>query len=149
MEDTDMVHSTRQFTFPYSRFLGFDHIWDEIERLSDIAGANEKGFPRHNVVKHGDDKFSIEIALAGYKEEDLEAEVNNGVLVVKGTPKTDERVYAHKGITAKKFVESFRIGEHVVVDGANFTDGLLVIDMKIEIPEEKRPLKIPLNSKET
>ena len=55
-----------------------------------------------------------------------------------------EREYLHRGISAKKFTRTFRLSEHVVVDGADFKDGLLVIDLRVEIPEEKRPRIIPI-----
>ena len=129
------------FAFPHSRFIGFDHVWSEIEKLSSIA--NEKGFPRHNVVRHSDTEFSIEIALAGYREEDLNIELKPGLLVVTGGNDTDkEREFLHKGITAKRFVESFRLADNVVVGGASFVNGLLIIDLVVEIPEEMRPIKI-------
>ena len=132
------------FAFPHSRFIGFDHVWSEIEKLSSIA--NEKGFPRHNVVRHSDTEFSIELALAGYREEDLSIELKPGLLVVSGGNDSDkEREFLHKGITAKKFVESFRLAENVVVKGADFIDGLLCIHLQVEIPEEMRPRKININ----
>lgn len=132
------------FAFPHSRFIGFDHVWSEIEKLSSIA--NEKGFPRHNVVRHSDTEFSIELALAGYREEDLSIELKPGLLVVSGGNDSDkEREFLHKGITAKKFVESFRLAENVVVKGASFVNGLLIIDLVVEIPEEMRPRKININ----
>lgn len=140
--------TTKPFTFPHSRFIGFDHIWDEIERLSKVANANEKGFPRHNVVKTGDDSFVLELALAGFKEENLTVELNKpGLLIVRGESGDDGREYLHKGITTKKFTETFRLDEHVVVEGAEFTDGMLVIKLKVELPEEQRPRLIEIKTK--
>lgn len=136
---------TKAFTFPRSHFIGFDHVWNEIERLSEMA--DNKLYPPHNVVKHDESSYSIELALAGYKQEDLDIEVRDGILVVKGSAGTEEsREYLHKGISAKKFTRTFRLSEHVVVDGADFVDGLLVIKLKVVIPEEKRPRTIPIGS---
>jgi len=56
----------------------------------------------------------------------------------------EEREYLHRGISAKKFTRTFRLSEHVVVDGADFKDGLLVIDLRVEIPEEKRPRTVQI-----
>jgi molecular chaperone IbpA len=139
-----MVNSSKVFSFPHSRFIGFDHVWNEIEKLSSIA--NEKGFPRHNVVKHSITEFSIELALAGYSKKELEIESKPGVLIIRGHAGEDTREYLHKGITNKKFVETFRLADHVVVDGAIFNDGLLVINLKVELPEEQRPRIISINS---
>ena len=142
---------TKAFTFPRSHFIGFDHVWSEIEKLSDVAnGSNGKLYPPHSVVRHSEDEFSVELALAGYKKEDLTVEVREGILfvVAQGRETVDEsdnnREYIHKGISTKKFQRTFRLSEHVVVDGADFLDGLLVIKLKVELPEEKRPRNIQI-----
>lgn len=138
---------SKAFSFPRSHFIGFDHVWTEIERLSEMA--DNKLYPPHNVVKHTDTTYTIELALAGYKKTDLEVEVKEGILVVTGdnrsTVDTEEtREYLHRGISGKKFTRTFRLSEHVVVDGADFVDGLLVIDLRVELPEEKRPRTIQI-----
>ena len=135
---------SKAFSFPRSHFIGFDHIWNDIARLSEMS--DNKLYPPHNVVKKDETHFSVELALAGYTKDDLEVEVKDGILVVAGG-KTDgeqEREYLHRGISAKKFTRTFRLSEHVVVDGADFKDGLLVIDLRVEIPEEKRPRQITI-----
>jgi len=134
---------TKAFTFPRSHFIGFDHVWNEIERLSDMT--DNKLYPPHNVVKHSEEHFSVELALAGYDEENLEVEVRDGLLVVSAEiVKQEPREYLHKGISQKKFRRTFRLSEHVVVDGAIFKDGLLVIDLRVELPKEKRPRLIEI-----
>jgi len=140
---------SKAFSFPRSHFIGFDHVWSEIERLSDMA--DNKLYPPHNVVKHTETQFSVELALAGYSKDALTVEVKEGILVVTGDGRptlNDEvdREYLHRGISAKKFTRTFRLSEHVVVEGADFKDGLLVIDLKVEIPEEKRPRTIPIGN---
>lgn len=139
---------TKMFSFPHSRFIGFDHVWDEIEKLTAV-GANEKGFPRHNIVKYSDTEYAMEFALGGYKKKDLNIESRPGVLIIRGNPEEDKRQYLHKGITTKKFVETFRLADHVVVDGADFVNGLLVINLRVELPEEQRPRSIHIGSKDS
>ena len=135
---------SKVFSFPHSRFIGFDHVWDQIEKVAE-QGANEKGFPRHNIVKYNDEEYAIELALGGYERADLDIETKPGVLIIRGTPKAEEgKTYLHKGITTKKFVETFRLADHVVVDGAGFVNGLLVIKLRVELPEEQRPRKIDI-----
>jgi len=137
---------SKVFSFPHSRFIGFDHVWDEIEKLTAV-GANEKGFPRHNIVKYSDEEYAMEFALGGYKKKDLEIESKPGVLIIRGNPEEETgKTYLHKGITTKKFVETFRLADHVVVDGAEFVNGLLVIKLRVELPEEQRPRKIEIKS---
>ena len=133
---------SKAFSFPRSHFIGFDHVWNEIERLLDMA--DNKLYPPHNVVKHDDVNFTVELALAGYSKDDLTVEVKDGILVVTGDKSSEEREYLHRGISSKKFTRTFRLSEHVVVSGADFVDGLLVIDLKVEIPKEKLPRAIPI-----
>lgn len=134
---------TKAFTFPRSHFIGFDHVWSEIERLSEMT--DNKVYPPHNVVKHDEENFSVELALAGYAKEDLIVEVRDGILLVASDTKSEsDREYLHKGISQKRFRRTFRLSEHVVVDGADFKDGLLVIDLRVQLPEEKRPRTITI-----
>ena len=133
---------SKAFSFPRSHFIGFDNVWNEIERLSDMS--DNKLYPPHNVVKHDDVNFTVELALAGYSKDDLTVEVKDGILVVAGDKSSEEREYLHRGISSKKFTRTFRLSEHVVVSGADFVDGLLVIDLKVEIPKEKLPRAIPI-----
>jgi molecular chaperone IbpA len=137
---------SKAFTFPRSHFIGFDHIWNDIARLSEMS--DNKTYPPHNVVKHNDTEFSVELALAGYSADDLTVEVKAGILYISGdrSDEAEEREYLHRGISAKKFSRTFRLSEHVVVDGADFKDGLLVIDLRVEIPEEKRPRTIQIGA---
>ena len=137
---------SKAFSFPRSHFIGFDHIWNDIARLSEMS--DNKLYPPHNVVKQDETHFSVELALAGYSKEDLTVEVKDGILVVTGGKNEEaEREYLHRGISAKKFTRTFRLSEHVVVDGADFKDGLLVIDLRVEIPEEKRPRTVQIGKK--
>jgi len=137
---------TKAFTFPHSNFIGFDHLWNEIERLSN---GNDVSFPKHNVVRHSDTEYSIELALAGYSHDDLEVELKEGILVVRGKHSEAEKEYLHKGVSTKNFTKTFRLSEHVVVDGADFVNGLLVIKLKVVVPEEKRPRLIPIGHDNT
>jgi molecular chaperone IbpA len=127
--------------FPRAAFVGFDHLFDELERMT-AQSANS--YPPHNVVKLADDHYAIELAAAGFKEEELEIELKDGMLHIRGDHKSQGREYLHKGISARKFDRSFRLSEYVNVNGAYFRDGLLVIDLKVVLPEEKRPRIIPI-----
>jgi HSP20 family molecular chaperone IbpA len=88
---------SKVFSFPHSRFIGFDHVWDEIERLT-AAGANEKGFPRHNIVKYSDTEYAMEFALGGYKKKDLDIEAKPGVLVIRGNPELRRNSWKHSDL---------------------------------------------------
>ena len=139
-----MVRNT--LNVPRSLFIGFDPILQELERIH-TAGRSQDNYPPHNVVKVDDENFIIELAVAGFSEENISVEVKDGILLVKGQHDESEiREYAHKGISSRKFEKSFRLSEFVVIDGADLADGILVVYARVELPEEKRPRKIELGS---
>jgi molecular chaperone IbpA len=131
---------------PRSLFLGFEHLFDELERIHG-AGRSQDNYPPHNVVKVDGDRFDIELAVAGFSMDDLDVTVKDGILVVKGDPLDSiEREYVHKGISSRKFEKSFRISEFVVIDGADLKDGMLVVNARVEVPKERRSRKIEIGS---
>ena len=131
---------------PRSLFIGFEPILNELERIH-TAGRAQDNYPPHNVVKVDDENFIIELAVAGFSEEDISVEVKDGILLVKGIKAEDDaREYAHKGISSRKFEKNFRLSEFVVIDGADLVNGILVVNARVEVPEERRPRKIHLGS---
>ena len=129
--------------YPRSGFIGFDHIFDQLENIHKHA---KDTYPPHNVVKIDDEKFLIELAVAGFKKSDISLELKDGILKIKGEVESNEREYAYKGISSRKFEKSFRLSEFVVIDGADLEDGILVVYARVELPEEKRPRKIDIGS---
>ena len=119
-----MVRNT--MNVPRSLFVGFDSLFDELERIHSSARSNDN-YPPHNVVKIDEEKFLIELALAGFKKEDIQVEVKDGILKIKGEMSNDEREFVYKGISSRKFEKSFRLSEFCVIDGADFEDGILVV----------------------
>ena len=139
-----MVRNT--MNVPRSLFIGFDPILNELERIHS-AGRSQDNYPPHNVVKIDNDNFNIELAVAGFSEEDISVEVKDGILLIKGQhTEDDDREYAHKGISSRKFEKSFRLSEFVVIDGAELVNGILVVNARVEVPEERRPRKIEIGS---
>ncbi|MAI05349.1 MAG: hypothetical protein CMA07_06520 [Euryarchaeota archaeon] len=127
--------------FPRASFVGFDHLLDELDFVARHAKDN---YPPHNIVKRSSTEYSIELALAGFEESDLDIEQKERTLSVSGESKHSEQEgeYLHKGISTKKFRRTFRLSEYVEVDGASYSNGILVINLKVVLPEEKRPRKI-------
>ena len=139
-----MVRST--MNVPRSLFIGFDPILNELERIH-TAGRSQDNYPPHNVVKIDEENFNIELAVAGFSEEDIALEVKDGILLIKGQHQNDDdREYAHKGISTRKFEKSFRLSEFVVIDGADLVNGILVVNARVEVPEERRPREIKIGS---
>jgi len=133
------VHSL----FPRSAFVGFDHLFDELDRVARHANDN---YPPHNIVKVDATNYLIELAVAGFARDELEIEVKDRSLRVSGKHQNRGRDYIHKGISAKKFDKTFRLSEYVQVNGADLEDGILAIKLEVVVPEEMRPRKIDINS---
>ncbi len=131
---------------PRSLFVGFDTLFEDLERIHQSARSGTDNYPPHNIVRIDEEKFLIELAVAGFKESDINVEVKDGILKVSGEMGKDERDFAFKGISSRKFEKSFRLSEFVVIDGADLKDGILVVYARVELPEEKRPRKIEIGS---
>ena len=130
-----------QTLFPRSSFVGFDHLFNELEFTAKHA---QDHYPPHNIIKTGDTDYLIELAVAGFSRDGLNIEVKDRTLTVTGEHKSKGREYIHRGISTKKFKRTFRLSEHVKVYGADLVDGVLSIELKYEVPEEMRPRKIEI-----
>ena len=136
---------TGTFMFPRNAFLGFDHIFDELENITNHANDS---YPPHNVVKYDGLKYDIEVAIAGFSKDDIDIELKEHVLTIKGNrePRRDQESYVHKGISGRKFKKSFRLSEYAEVSGADLTDGILTVNIEVVLPEEKRPQQISIGT---
>ena len=130
-----------QSLFPRSSFVGFDHLFNELEHVTRHA---QDHYPPHNILKTGDTDYLIELAVAGFSRDELNIEVKDRTLTVTGEHQSKGREYIHRGISTKKFKRTFRLSEHVKVNGADLVDGILSVILKYEIPEEMRPRKITI-----
>ena len=132
---------TGNFVFPRNAFLGFDHIFDA---LQDIHVHANDGYPPHNVVKDADAKYQIEMAVSGFNKKDINIEVKEHILTIKGNrdKRREADAYVHKGISGRKFEKSFRLSEYTEVTGADLTDGILTVKLEVVLPEEKQPRTI-------
>ena len=130
-----------QNLFPRSSFVGFDHLFNELEHVTRHA---QDHYPPHNILKTGDTDYLIELAVAGFSRDELNIEVKDRTLTVTGEHQSKGREYIHRGISTKKFKRTFRLSEHVKVNGADLVDGILSVILKYEVPEEMRPRKITI-----
>jgi len=128
--------------------VGFDNIFDELQRVTSQTRDN---YPPYNVIKHTDDQFSIELAVAGFHDGDITVEVESNQLTIKGeqTQNLDDLLkeieYLHRGISARNFVRTFTLADHVEVTNALVANGILTISLERKIPEEKKPKKIAIS----
>lgn len=132
---------------PYNRAsVGFDRLFDVLDRQ--FANSTSTSYPPYNIIKEGEDSYKIEIAVAGFREDELDITVKDYTLTVTGEQKREESVegltYLHKGISARSFTRPFTLGDHVEVKGAAVENGLLVISLERIVPEEAKPKKIAI-----
>ena len=132
-------------TFPRDTFLGFDLLFDTLQNTN-LETARGSGYPPYNVIKRDDGHFLIEIAVAGFSKEDIDLTLEKGVLTITGKKKTgaDQREYAHRCISQRAFERSFTLADTLKVVGADIVDGMLVVILENNIPEEDKPQTINL-----
>jgi molecular chaperone IbpA len=124
-------------------FIGVDR---ELNRLMYVHGAATKqSYPPYDIIQLGDDDYLLKIAAAGFSKDDLEITVKDGTLVIAGDKtEADDRKYLHKGIAMRNFTRTFALGEYMEVVSAEMENGVLIVNIKREIPEEKKPKQITI-----
>ena len=132
----------------YRTVVGFDRLASMIDQASRLDGS--QGYPPYNIERVDDNAFAIEIAVAGFTEDDLDIETKEGLLTVAGKRGESEdgegRNYLHRGIAQRSFIRRYQLADHVIVTGANLQHGVLRIDLIRELPEEKKPRKIEIGA---
>ena len=127
--------------------VGFDRFSDLFETA--LRNDSSGGYPPYNVEKRGEDSYRIVVATAGFQQEDLDLQVEKGVLTVSGSKRetsSEEGVtFLHQGIAQRAFKLSFRLDDHIEIKGANLSNGLLSIDLQRVVPEEAKAKRIPIN----
>ena len=138
-KDLSIFNSLRPFS------IGFDDMFDQFENMLGNGGLSmQSNYPPYNIRRTGQDKYSIELALAGFSKNDVEVEFEDNLLTVrtkqvdKSENKNDDGEIIHKGISQRHFARSFTIADDVKVNGAQLKDGLLTIACERIIPEHKK-----------
>lgn len=123
-------------------FIGFDSLLNKVN--SHAKSYQASNYPPYNLIKTGENSYLIELAVAGFDEEDFDIQLQDGVLTIKGEVGTSEfeTEYLHKGIAARSFERRFTLADTVKVEGASLNQGMLTIRLVNQIPEEKKPIKI-------
>jgi molecular chaperone IbpA len=148
--ETNMANVLTLTTPLMRQTVGFDRFNDMFERLlRDAQGPAGEAYPPYNIEKIGDDAYRIVMAVAGFAREDLAIALEDGTLTISGRiaekAEADEGIQVlHRGIAARAFERTFRLADHIRVDGADLRDGLLIVHLAREVPEEKRPRAIPI-----
>jgi molecular chaperone IbpA len=126
--------------------IGFDHLFRLMDQVSGFDAENT--YPPYNIERLAENDYRITMAVAGFTEDEIEIEVKDTTLSVKGDKKPDaaERTYLHRGIAARSFERRFQLADHVEVKGANLKDGLLSVDLVRNLPERMKPRTIAITT---
>ena len=126
--------------------IGFDRMMNLLEAG---AGSGDDGYPPYNIEKVGDNDYRITMAVAGFREDDLNIEVRDATVTVSGSTAKDaaeDRTFLYRGIAGRSFRHAFQLADHVHVSGATLENGLLHIDLVREVPEALKPRTIAIGT---
>lgn len=138
--------TTRLTLFDSPLFLGFDQFEKTIDRM---RKAGSEGYPPYNIEQIGQDGLKITLAVAGFSIEDLDVEIENNQLSIRGKQKEDlDKIYLHRGIAARQFIRSYVLADGIEVTGAELDNGLLHIYLQRIMPESAA-LKIEIKGSKT
>ena len=128
--------------------VGFDRLTDMLDSLGQFDTG--VAYPPYNIERTDESHYRISLAVAGFAEKDLNVEVKEGVLTVKGmrdAEKHDEqRRYLYQGIAGRSFERRFQLAENVEVKGARLENGLLHVDLERVVPEEKKLRRVTIGT---
>lgn len=130
----------------YRSLVGFDRLADQL----DAAARNEaaSGYPPYNIERTGENEYRIEIAVAGFKPEELNVEVKENLLTVTGRKAANDEAkqYLHRGLAERNFERKFQLTDYLVVVDADLSNGLLSIALKRELPEALKPRTVEIKT---
>jgi molecular chaperone IbpA len=137
---------------PYRRStVGFDRLFDMLENSS--LGQGQENYPPFDLIKLGENDYRIELAVAGFKPDEIDITAQQNVLLVSGRKKEEAEEgkannYVYRGIATRSFERRFALADHIQVKGADMKDGLLAIELVREIPEAMKPRKINIGAEQ-
>lgn len=132
----------------YRSTIGFDHIGSLLDTLSTFEG-DAPAYPPYNIERVGENDYRISMAVAGFSEGDLDIEVKEHTLSIRGEKRAEQEnsTFLHRGIAARSFERRFQLADYVVVTGATLENGLLHVDLVRELPEAMKPRTIEIATK--
>jgi molecular chaperone IbpA len=131
------MHTTKYTWDVYSPFsVGLDDVFNRLEQMS----GHNTNYPPYNLIKHDSSNYEIEVALAGFRQEEIEVSTEQNILRVasKIEKRDSERTYIHKGLSKRSFSHSWQLADDVKISNVDFADGLLSISLEKIIPEHQK-----------
>ena len=134
---------TIDFSPLYRSVVGFDRLAGLLETA---AADSASGYPPYNIERTAENAYRIEVAVAGFRPEELSVEVKENLLTVQGRKTANDaaKAYLHRGLAERNFERRFQLSDYVVVTDASLADGLLAISLKRELPEALKPRQVPI-----
>jgi molecular chaperone IbpA len=126
--------------------IGFDRLFDLVDES--LRYQPEDNYPPCNITRTGENTYRISFAVAGFKPEQIGVTVNQNVLIVTGNAdeKQGEGEYLYRGIAGRSFERRFNLADYIVVKGASLDEGLLQIELELELPEAMKPRRIDIKT---
>lgn len=141
----------RQFDLTplYRSTVGFDRLFSMLDNAAAVNQAQT--YPPYNIERTGEDEYRITVAVAGFREDELNVEVKESTLTISGQKaeaETNPENILYRGIASRAFERRFQLADHVVVTGASLDHGLLHVSLRREVPEAKKPRTIAIETPE-
>ncbi len=129
----------------YRSVVGFDRM---AALLETAATSEASGYPPYNIARTDENAYRIELAVAGFRPEELSIEVKENRLTISGRKAANDEVktYLHRGLAERDFERRFQLADYVVVTDADLADGLLTVSLKRELPEALKPRRVQINT---
>ena len=136
---------TLDFSPLYRSVVGFDRLADLLDAASSEAST---GYPPYNIERLDENSYRVEIAVAGFRADELDIQVKENLLTVSGRKAANDetRTFLHRGLAERNFERKFQLADFVVVTEANLADGLLQVSLKRELPEALKPRRIEIGA---
>jgi len=132
----------------YRSAIGVDRLFDRIVGQLDASATTNNNYPPYNILKTGENTYEVQVAVAGFKQGEVNVEVKEGTLIVTGEKIEVELPegysYEHQGISSRRFIRTFSLADYVEVKNAVSKDGILTVSLERHIPEALLPKSIAI-----
>jgi len=127
--------------------IGFDHLMDHLVTLHSNNNLTTNEYPPYDIIKEGESNYKIELAVAGFKKDELSIQLKENTLTIKGetNSKNSNGEYLHKNIARRSFSKGFSLADNIEIGSASFEDGVLSVHLTQNIPEEQKPKEIVIH----
>ncbi len=131
----------------YRNSIGIDNWLTRV--LDQVDHAGTTNYPPYNIIKHDENTFEVQVAVAGFDQGEVEVSVKDGNLIISGERQPEAQLvgteYLHQGISARRFMRTFSLADYVEVIDASSANGILTVRLERKLPEAMKPKTIAIN----